>query len=160
MPSRDGDGWVDCACGEQHWGIHGAAGIAIVNSVDATILLQHRAKWTHSGETWALPGGAIDSHEDALTAAIRELAEELGIFPNSISVLHEEILFDHGLWRYHTVIAELLEPIQPIHNQESVESQWVQFSDVADFELHPAFSQTWPQLRELIQQVTLSKDSG
>ena len=29
MVARDGDGWVQCDCGNKHWGLNGAAGILI-----------------------------------------------------------------------------------------------------------------------------------
>ncbi len=44
-------------------------------------MLQHRAAWTHEGGTWALPGGARDSHEDAVAAALREAVEEATLDP-------------------------------------------------------------------------------
>ena len=63
MALRDGNGWVDCRCGNRHWGRFGAAGLAIL-ALPAmpdempTLLLQFRAAWTHQGSTWGLPGGA------------------------------------------------------------------------------------------------------
>jgi 8-oxo-dGTP pyrophosphatase MutT (NUDIX family) len=68
------------------------------------VLLQLRAAWTHGGGTWALPGGALDSHEDSVTAAGREASEEAGI--NSDDYLVRDVFSDnHGPWRYDTVIA-------------------------------------------------------
>ena len=43
------------------------------------VLLQLRAAWTHGGGTWAIPGGALDSHEEPIAAAVREAWEEVGI---------------------------------------------------------------------------------
>ena len=76
MAFRDGDGWVMCSCGYKHWGLHGAAGLLLVrlDKSEPHVLLQLRAAWTHGGGTWALPGGALDSHEDSVTAAGREAA--------------------------------------------------------------------------------------
>ena len=67
MGLRDGDGWVDCDCGFRHWGRFGAAGLLLVrrDTPQPQVLLQLRAEWTHGGGTWALPGGAKDSHEDS-----------------------------------------------------------------------------------------------
>ena len=67
-----------CSCGYKHWGLHGAAGLLLVrlDKSEPHVLLQLRAAWTHGGGTWALPGGALDSHEDSVTAAGREAAEE------------------------------------------------------------------------------------
>ena len=47
MAHKDGDGWVDCVCGNRHWGKHGAAGLLLVR--DRKVLLQHRAPWVHDG---------------------------------------------------------------------------------------------------------------
>ena len=78
----DGNGWVQCALGHRHWGRFGAAGLLITDG--AQVLLQHRAPWTHEGGTWAVPGGARDSHEDPIAAALREAAEETDLDPDSI----------------------------------------------------------------------------
>jgi 8-oxo-dGTP diphosphatase len=50
----DGNGWVVCAAGHRHWGRFGAAGLLISDGFN--VLLQHRAAWTHEGDTWAVPG--------------------------------------------------------------------------------------------------------
>ena len=81
----DGDGWVETPIGPR-WGRYGAAGLLLysVNNVGETvILLQHRATWVAQGDTWALPGGARDSHETPTQAALREAWEEAGIPPTS-----------------------------------------------------------------------------
>ena len=103
MTVRDGDGWVECACGNKHWGLNGAAGILIVR--DAQILLQHRAPWVHNGDTWGIPGGARDSHESTIEGAFREAVEETGIDTSLLTVLHT-FTDDHGDWKYETVIAK------------------------------------------------------
>ena len=97
MTARDGDGWVDCACGNKHWGLNGAAGILIVRGTQ--ILLQHRAPWVHNGDTWGIPGGARDSHESTIEGAFREAVEETGIDTSLLTVLHT-YTDDHGDWKY------------------------------------------------------------
>jgi 8-oxo-dGTP pyrophosphatase MutT (NUDIX family) len=79
VATRDGDGWVLCTkCQSRHWGLHGAAGLLLVRTdiEPASVLLQLRAAWTHGGGTWALPGGALDSHEEPWMGAAREAWEE------------------------------------------------------------------------------------
>ena len=73
MVHRDGDGWIECNCGGKHWGLNGAAGLLLVRG--GAILMQHRAPWVHNGDTWGIPGGARDSHESVIEAAIREAHE-------------------------------------------------------------------------------------
>jgi len=144
MAHRDGDGWVECTCGGKHWGLHGAAGLLLVR--DKTILLQHRAPWVHNGDTWGIPGGARDSHESVIEAAIREAHEEIGILQKDLT-LGEIFTDDHGVWAYNTVIAKA-HPELVAHeaNDESKEVAWVEFDQVLNKNLHPSFANTWPQL--------------
>ena len=74
----DGDGWLHCALGHRHWGVHGAAGLLAV-APGPYVLLQHRAPWSHGGDTWGVPGGARTSSETPEQAARRETVEETGL---------------------------------------------------------------------------------
>ena len=87
MAERDGDGWVECRCGSKHWGKHGAAGIVLIDPETTSVLMQLRAEWTHGGRVWGIPGGARDSHENAVESALREMHEELSIHPDSVTVI-------------------------------------------------------------------------
>ena len=90
---RDGDGWIECSCGQNHWGLNGAAGLLLIRG--GKIMLQHRAPWVHNGDTWGIPGGARDSHENGLEAALRESREEIGIEAQYVTA-HFSHLDDHG----------------------------------------------------------------
>ncbi len=174
---HDGNGWVSCRCGQRHWGRHGAAGLLLVSTVDAagaeahdlagprtaltgpdratravSVLLQLRAEWTHQGGTWALPGGARDSHEDAVAAALREATEEAGADPGALVVLGELPGLDHGDWRYTYVLA-VAGPRLAVQarNAESVELRWVPLTEVSDLALHPALRRAWPILAASIR---------
>jgi 8-oxo-dGTP diphosphatase len=144
MAYRDGDGWINCDCGGKHWGLHGAAGLLLVR--DKTILMQHRAPWVHNGDSWGIPGGARDSHETVIQAALREAVEEVGISSDHLTT-GEIFIDDHGPWSYQTVIAKA-HPELVAHeaNDESKEVAWVAFSAVGNKNLHPSFANTWPQL--------------
>jgi 8-oxo-dGTP diphosphatase len=109
-------------------------------------LLQLRAAWTHGGGTWALPGGALDSHEDSVSAAAREAEEEAGISASSISV-RDVFSDDHGPWRYDTVIAHT-DSDAGAHaaNAESDDLRWVLLGEVADYQLHKGLEGAWPEL--------------
>lgn len=147
-PNRtDGDGWVDCACGSRHWGHHGAAGLLLVND-DLDVLLQHRASWSHHGDTWGVPGGARASRESALEAAVREAAEEAAVVPE---LVRADLAFveDHGDWSYTTVVATALGPFEPFASDaESQDIRWVRVDDVAGLPLLPAFAAMWPRIHE------------
>ena len=144
----DGDGWVQCALGHRHWGRFGAAGLLV--NADDDFVLQHRAPWTHEGSTWGLPGGARDSHESTIQAALRESCEEAGIRPEVVRVV-SELVDDHGAWSYTTVVADLVADVDLIAQAESQELRWVKASAVDDLPLHPGFAKTWPRLRRRVR---------
>ena len=149
MSARDGDGWIQCTCGNKHWGLNGAAGILLVRGTQ--ILLQHRAPWVHNGDTWGIPGGARDSHESVLEAAIREAKEETGIDPVHLTPI-QTFSDDHGTWRYDTVIAYANDELVAHElNDESHEVRWVEIEKVEELTLHPSFESSWPTLKGLVQ---------
>jgi 8-oxo-dGTP diphosphatase len=151
MSARDGDGWVQCACGNKHWGLNGAAGILIVR--DHEILLQHRAPWVHNGDTWGIPGGARDSHESTIEAAFREAVEETGIDTALLTPLHT-FTDNHGVWKYETVIAHAADGLVAHEvNDESQEVRWVEISKVDQLDLHPSFRNSWPELMKLLNNL-------
>lgn len=148
---HDGNGWVTCAEGHRHWGRYGAAGLLLVDRRGAgepRVLLQHRAAWTAHGDTWGVPGGARDSHESAVEAALREALEETGVRATAVRI-RDEIVDDHGDgWSYATVLADLVSDVDLFPDAESHELAWVSVSRVAALPLHPGFEAGWPRLRQ------------
>jgi 8-oxo-dGTP pyrophosphatase MutT (NUDIX family) len=145
---NDGNGWVHCAQGHRHWGRFGAAGLLVTDGT--AVLLQHRAAWTHEGDTWAVPGGARDSHETPITAALREAAEEAALDPAAIEPF-SEWRDDHGGWTYTTILARAARTLQLAPaNAESTAIRWWAIEDVAALRLHHGFAAAWPALRRLI----------
>ena len=114
------------------------------------MLLQHRAEWTASGDTWGVPGGARDSHESAIQAALRESGEEAGIRPEAVRVV-SELVDDHGAWSYTTVLADVIADVDLVAQAESQELRWVKVSAVDALPLHPGFATTWPKLRRRVR---------
>lgn len=159
----DGDGWVVSDQGARFWGRHGAAGLLLRApgpDGSAAVLLQHRAAWSHQGGTWALPGGARDSHETVEQAAVREAHEEAGLAAEQLTVrttvVTAEVAGTGGTrWTYTTVIADAPEQLQTIPNRESSELRWVTEDHVADLPLHPGFAASWQLLRELTASIPL-----
>jgi 8-oxo-dGTP diphosphatase len=144
--------WVDCACGQRHWGRYGAAGLLLVwrAAGGPEVLLQHRAAWTHEGGTWALPGGARGHDETPEQAALREAHEEAGLDAGDVTT-GELVVVDHGPWSYTYVLAGTpnraqLEP----SDLETEALAWVPLAEVAAYPLHPLFEQAWPDLRERV----------
>ena len=144
----DGNGWVHCSLGHRHWGRFGAAGLLITDGT--RVLLQHRAAWTHEGDTWAVPGGARDSHENPMAAALREAVEETSLDPGQIDPFSEWV-DEHGGWSYTTILARSSSrtTVEPA-NAESTAIRWWALDDVADLRPHRGFAAAWPVLRDLI----------
>jgi 8-oxo-dGTP diphosphatase len=155
----DGDGWWFSPDGTRNWGRHGAAGLLLRAPLDdgrPGVLLQHRAAWSHQGGTWALPGGARDSHETNEHAAVREAWEEAGIDPAMIRVRAERVTARAaGGWTYTTVVADTTEPLATSLNMESAELRWVPEDDVVALPLHPGFALAWPTLRTSCARLVL-----
>jgi 8-oxo-dGTP pyrophosphatase MutT (NUDIX family) len=149
-----GDGWVECACGRRHWGLHGAAGLLLFRERSDgghDVVLQHRALWSDEGGTWGLPGGALAPGEAAVTGALREASEEAGIDPDATQVLATWVL-DHGTWAYTTVIARATGDQDPrATDPESVEVLWVPAAEVDGRPLLTAFAHAWPALRTVME---------
>jgi 8-oxo-dGTP diphosphatase len=151
----DGDGWVVSDRGVHYWGRYGAAGLLLrAPQPDGTpaVLLQHRAVWSHQGGTWALPGGARDSHETAQETAVREAREEAGLVADGLSVratvVTAEVSGAGGTaWTYTTVVADAGELLSTVPNRESAELRWVAENEVAELPLHPGFAKSWQLLR-------------
>lgn len=161
MAASDGNGWIRCRCGQPHWGVHGAAGLVLLDGHPETrhqlrLLLQLRAEWTHQGGTWGVPGGARDSHEDVVAAALREAHEEAGADPDAVRVLGQVPGIDHGDWSYTYVIA-VADPdlTVQVRTPESTELRWVSLGRVDALGLHPQLRSDWPLLAASIRhQVT------
>jgi 8-oxo-dGTP diphosphatase len=141
----DGDGWSHCALGHRHWGRYGAAGLLVVAPGPA-VLLQHRAPWSHGGDTWGVPGGARRRTETAVEAALRETVEETRLDVAQVRVTGRYV-DDHGGWSYVTVLAEV-DTVLPVEaERESVALRWVPLDDVEAMRLHDGFATAWPLLR-------------
>lgn len=155
----DGNGWTLGTDGSKHWGKYGAAGLLVrAQSEDGlAVLLQHRAFWSHEGGTWALPGGARDSHETTTDAALREAYEEAGIDPQLLRVRAELItkVADSG-WTYTTVLADAPSLLATVKNRESEELRWVPEHAVTALPLHSAFAEAWPTLRQFLTEFPIS----
>ena len=156
---RDGDGWTRCSAGHRHWGRFGAAGLLVAApDVDGAIrvLLQHRATWSHHGDTWGVPGGARGRAETAEQAALREAGEETGLDPVAVTTLAAYV-DDHGGWAYTTVLATAA-GLLDVHaeDRESTAVAWVAVAQVAGLALHPGFATSWPALQEQVAAFDLS----
>ena len=155
----DGDGWVVCSANHRHWGRYGAAGLLLRHTRpngEASVLLQHRASWSHHGDTWGVPGGARASAETAEQTALREAREETGLDPALVTVVGE-LVDDHGGWSYTTVLARTLDDPRTLDarpvNAESIAVRWWPIDEVTALPLHYGFAGAWPSLRGLLGEL-------
>jgi 8-oxo-dGTP diphosphatase len=156
----DGDGWTRCAAGHRHWGRYGAAGLLLHDPATDRVVLQHRAWWSHQGGTWGVPGGARDSDETPVVAALRETAEEANIPPDAVRP-YGVLVDDHGGWSYTTVLARPTGPIDPEPiGGESEDVRWVDVAAVDTLPLHPGFAAAWPRLRTAPPPLRLVVDAA
>ena len=144
----DGDGWLVCSLGHRHWGRFGAAGLLAV-APGPYVLLQHRAPWSHGGDTWGVPGGARTSTETAEQAARRETAEETRLDLSGLELVDRHVA-DHGAWSYTTFVGTVPDRLPVVPERESVDLRWVHVDEVTELPLHPAFAEAWPVLRDLV----------
>ena len=159
------DGWVECDLGHRHWGRNGAAGLLLVRPGEhdagvTEVLLQHRAAWSHHGDTWGVPGGARNYDEPPIAAALREATEEAGLDPAAVRVTgqYDDV---HGGWSYVTVLATTgrSTEVQPTGG-ETVDVQWVLVGEVVGQPLHPGFAGTWPLLHRALTPLTVVVDAA
>ncbi|WP_371327874.1 NUDIX domain-containing protein [Demequina sp. NBRC 110051] len=144
-----GDAWVAAPDGTRYWGRFGAAGL-LVHDPDRGVLLQHRATWSHYGDTWGIPGGALHAGESAFDGACREAAEE-GDVPRAAVEPIASVVLDRRVWRYTTVVARAIARFEAhALDAESHELRWVPVSEVAALPLHPGFCAAWALHRRLL----------
>jgi 8-oxo-dGTP diphosphatase len=147
------EGWVRCSLGHRHWGRAGAAGLLLLApgaGPEPLVLLQRRARWTHHGGTWGLPGGACRFGESPDRTALRECDEELSGDLTAVRLGPISHRDDHGGWVYTTLVANAPAPLalRP-RGRESTEVRWVPHTEVARMALHPGLAASWPALAGL-----------
>lgn len=122
----------------------GAAGILFHHPETNTYLLGHRSPEVHQGDTWGIPGGAIDPGEEPYQAALREAQEEFGHVPqHKVTGIHKVVPVPD--WAYHTVVADVTEQFEPEydHSWETQGHGWFTPEEIQKLKLHPGFAAAW-----------------
>ncbi len=111
--------------------------IAVTDRPEPGILLIHRTPGmrAHPGQI-ALPGGTLDPGEDAVTAALREAQEELGIDPAAVRMLGASDRFVTGTGYDVTPVLALVPPGLAIVPNPAEVADW--FEAPLRFLLDPA----------------------
>jgi 8-oxo-dGTP diphosphatase len=146
--------YISCSCGHEHWGEHGAAGLLLTNPERTGVVLQHRSGDVHQGNTWGVPGGAVEPGEDVVAAALREACEEAQIDEGVVDLLQVVPGTVHPEWSYTYVVAELPrsdDDVLPGESWEAHQTRWVDLDQVGSLPLHPGFADDWPSLRKVLQ---------
>jgi 8-oxo-dGTP pyrophosphatase MutT (NUDIX family)/GNAT superfamily N-acetyltransferase len=158
MASSDGDRFITCERGHEHWGANGAAGLLIRHRGEdgqQRYLLQKRDIAVDNGGTWSIPGGAIGLHETPEQGALREAREELGPLPRTLTHSHTVTSTDCGDWKYHTCIYDSPEHFMTrgggSTEYETAGTGWFTHPEIEHMRgkklLHPAFAQSWDKVR-------------
>lgn len=111
--------------------------VAVIRDSQGRILLARRPRHVHQGGLWEFPGGKIEPGEVVEQALARELIEELGIEPVSVSPLIR-------LHHQYTDKAVLLDVWQVdkfngvAHGREGQPVEWVKAESLADYPLPEA----------------------
>lgn len=114
---------------------------------EALYFVAKRSERGHLGGVWGVPGGALNEDESPLDGALRELAEETGLFVDAYEIA-AAYHHDHDVWSYWTSVLDVSAPLfdPPILNWETDEIRRVTVAELAYLDLLPAFRET---LREL-----------
>jgi 8-oxo-dGTP pyrophosphatase MutT (NUDIX family) len=99
------------------------------------LLIRHRL----GGQGWDLLGGGVKKYEELLTAAIREVEEEVGVRlkPADVKKLYErDIKERHYKYRAVYFCAELnKKPDLKLQRHEVAEARWVSRKDLSEYKL-------------------------
>ena len=99
--------------------------IAVTDRAEPGILLTHRPESMarHPGQI-AFPGGKLEAGEDAVTAALREAEEELGIDPACVRVIGTGQDFVTGSGFHLTPVLGVIPPDLPIRPDPREVADW------------------------------------
>lgn len=131
--------------------------IAVTERAVPGALLIHRPRTmrSHPGQA-AFPGGGIDEGEDAVTAALREAEEELGLPPDIVRVVGTSDPYHTGTGYHVTPVLGVIPPDLPLRPNPAEVDSWFEppFDFLLDTANHTPHSAMWKgQRREYLEIV-------
>ena len=111
--------------------------IAVTDRPQPGVLVTHRPETmrSHAGQA-AFPGGKLDPGEDAVTAALREAHEELGLNPREVQVIGASDPFHTRTGYRITPVLAVIPPDLPLTPNPHEVADW--FEPPLGFVLDPA----------------------
>lgn len=116
---------LDTSGGEGFWGQTGA-GVLLMAKDTKRWLVVLRSQEVNEPETWSIPGGAIDDNEKPMSAALREVKEELG-YTGWVSNMKLVYTFKNpnGRFRYYNFVGMVDDEFEPTLDWENDGFKWV-----------------------------------
>ena len=121
----DGDGWTECTSGTALGAVRRGRAAGRRAPGGPYVLLQHRAPWSHGGDTWGVPGGARGPATRAPSRRPGARRSRRPAWTSRSSCVVGEHVADHGTWSYTTFVATVPERLPVVPERESVDLRWV-----------------------------------
>jgi len=116
-------------------------GALIMAKSTKRVMFLLRSHSSHAN-TWSLPGGRVETHEDMVTALAREIKEELGgQIIDAELVLLERYVSDNNRFVYHTYFVSVDHEFVPELNDEHWGYAWLPVF-MAPRPLHPGLARS------------------
>lgn len=113
---------------------------------EGKVLVARRSPDAHLGGLWEFPGGRVESGEDVVAAARRELREETGLYASEIEPLVTAVYdYPDRLLKFHAFLVR--DPRGEVVIERGREWAWVAPDDLERLEMPPANLQIKRALR-------------
>ncbi len=117
-----------------------AAGILLEHGGRCLLVQRADHMRVHPG-TWGIPGGFLERGEDAMSGAVRELFEEIGIMLWALPGfrIQERVVIETDDVEYTAFIISTpnLRPDPLEYDQETADAMWLYFDDLDELDLFP-----------------------
>lgn len=114
---------------------------------------EHAPVWP---EAWCFPGGGLESDEEPVMAAVRELAEETGVVlaPEELTDLgsFELVTHDRGTFQFHAFVARTTLTDRDVECHEGRQMVFVEADPLPDVDLVPSTALVAPELQAWIER--------